>query len=303
MNINTLNYYIALYEEKNITKAAERLYISRQALSKTINVLEKELGTTLVHGKHNGVEFTQAGEYFYKRATILLHDYEKTISEIQLMNENGDLSIRLGVDYMTTHIYDDDALQPFLDIHQTMHIERIIDTPDNLEKGYLENKYDVILSHITVPSSTTKTWVSHVPFGVLMKADDSYAKKKFITVHDLEKRNVYATGGNLLFVKECNQFFHMIHSTCSVSATATNELFTNLRFIEEKNILFLTTGYYINMIKGSKQFKFVPFYYDGLKTLPNHDVYLYGEKIFVSRSEIHELILFLRSLPTKVPAK
>lgn len=300
MNINHLNYFKVLYEEKNITHAAENLYISRQALSKAILSLEEELGVKLTRGTHNGVEFTTAGDYFYKRTCILLKEYETTLNELKNMNEKGDYIIRLGVDYMTTYIYDEEALLPFTKTHPSVHFERIIRTPDELEKGYIENQYDIVLSHMDVPYTTEIKNISHIPFGVLLLSKDPLAKKKYLTDSDLENRKVYATGGNLLFVKECNQFFKSIGSSVTVRATETNELFTNLKFIEQKEILFLTTGYYRHSIEGSKLYKLLPFYYTGLKKLPNHDVYMYYEKNKLPQSLIHDLIYYLKTLPTKI---
>ena len=163
MNINHLNYFKVLYEEKNITHAAENLYISRQALSKAILSLEEELGVKLTRGTHNGVEFTTAGDYFYKRTCILLKEYETTLNELKNMNEKGDYIIRLGVDYMTTYIYDEEALLPFTKTHPSVHFEWIIRTPDELEKGYIENQDDIVLSHMDVPYTTEIKNISHIP--------------------------------------------------------------------------------------------------------------------------------------------
>ena len=84
------------------------------------------------------------------------------------MNEKGDYTIRLGVDYMTTYIYDEEALLPFTKTHSSVHFERIIRTPDELEKGYIENQYDIVLSHMDVPYTTEIKNISHIPFGVLL---------------------------------------------------------------------------------------------------------------------------------------
>lgn len=300
MNINYFRYYKFLYEEKNITKTAERLYISRQALSKAIASIEEELGTKLINGTHNGVVFTSAGDYFYKRVLVILKEYERTLFEIHQLNENGCFSIRLGVDYMTTYIYDDEALKPFLDKHPSIYVERCIATPDDLEKGYIENQYDIVLSHIRVPSPTTIQKITHIPFGILLCVNDELAKKDYLTIEDLKDRYVCATGGNILFVQECNQFFKAISSNIVVHATATNELFTNLKFIEDKKALFITTGYYRNSISGSNLYKFLPFKYDGLRKLPNHDVFMYCEENLCARKEVKEFFEYLKTLPTKI---
>ena len=47
MNQNHLDYFIAISEAGSFTEAARRLFVSRQALSRSINALESELGVTL----------------------------------------------------------------------------------------------------------------------------------------------------------------------------------------------------------------------------------------------------------------
>ena len=49
MNFTSLRYFLVTAEEGNITHAANRLFISQQALSGHINKLEKELNLRLFH--------------------------------------------------------------------------------------------------------------------------------------------------------------------------------------------------------------------------------------------------------------
>ena len=43
MNINHLQYIVMIAQERNITKAAEKLYISQSSLSYTLSAVEKEM--------------------------------------------------------------------------------------------------------------------------------------------------------------------------------------------------------------------------------------------------------------------
>ena len=48
VNINKFSYVLAIAEYQNMTKAAEALYISQPALTKSLNLLEAELGGKIV---------------------------------------------------------------------------------------------------------------------------------------------------------------------------------------------------------------------------------------------------------------
>jgi len=62
MDIKHLNYIIAIADERNITKAAEKLFMSQSSLSYYLTTLEKELGTPLFLRQRHGVTITPAGE-------------------------------------------------------------------------------------------------------------------------------------------------------------------------------------------------------------------------------------------------
>ncbi|MER5495132.1 LysR family transcriptional regulator [Streptomyces sp. NPDC002490] len=67
-----LRYFVAVAEELNFTRAAERLFISQPALSKRIRVLEKQLGADLFLRDRRTVRLTAVGEVLLPRARGVL---------------------------------------------------------------------------------------------------------------------------------------------------------------------------------------------------------------------------------------
>lgn len=57
-----------LYEEKNITRASDRLFISQPSLTYRLQQIEKEFGVTLLYRGRRGVEFTEQGEFLVQYA-------------------------------------------------------------------------------------------------------------------------------------------------------------------------------------------------------------------------------------------
>lgn len=72
MEIRQLQYFLSVAEEKNITKAAEKLHISQPPLSKQMKELENELKAQLFIRKSHGIELTEAGILFKQYALRIM---------------------------------------------------------------------------------------------------------------------------------------------------------------------------------------------------------------------------------------
>ena len=97
MDIRTLQYFVTVAEELNITKAAKKLHISQPPLSAQIKNLELELDTVLfIRGKRR-LTLTESGQLLYRRAKSILHLEEKTRSEILSMGDGMRGTIAMGL--------------------------------------------------------------------------------------------------------------------------------------------------------------------------------------------------------------
>lgn len=77
MEFKHLKTFIAVADSKSFLKAAESLYLTRQAITKTIDQLEAELGIELFFRTQKGAMMTPAGIYFYPRAAQIISEMEK----------------------------------------------------------------------------------------------------------------------------------------------------------------------------------------------------------------------------------
>ena len=97
MNWNQLRYVLTIAEEKSITRAAQRLYLTQPSLSLSLKALEEELGTPLFTRGPDGLEPTYAGSLFCAWAA------ETDISFGRLNDKLSDIAsgrrqlLRLGV--------------------------------------------------------------------------------------------------------------------------------------------------------------------------------------------------------------
>ena len=95
MDLRQLRYFAAVARERNFTRAAELLHIAQPPLSRQIQLLEGELGVTLIIRKSRPVKLTDAGRLFYEQALQILGrvDQMKDATRRVGMNRNPVLSI------------------------------------------------------------------------------------------------------------------------------------------------------------------------------------------------------------------
>ncbi|MPW23038.1 LysR family transcriptional regulator [Paraburkholderia sp. CNPSo 3157] len=95
MELRHIRYFLAVAEERNVTRAAEKLGIGQPPLSQQIHALEDELGVRLFRRTGHGVLLTEAGEAFAVDAKRLLDDARHAIKSAQSAGrgETGQLNI------------------------------------------------------------------------------------------------------------------------------------------------------------------------------------------------------------------
>jgi DNA-binding transcriptional LysR family regulator len=104
MEFRHLRYFIAVAEELNITRAAERLNVSQPPLSRQIRQLEEEVGVALFYRDPKGVFLTPAGEIFLRESRQLLAHMERVLEAVRPRKEAhcGIVNVGLGAGLSTS---------------------------------------------------------------------------------------------------------------------------------------------------------------------------------------------------------
>ncbi len=97
MNLKHLAHWLALAETGSFSRAAEKLHITQSALSRSIQVLEEDLGGPLVDrvGKKN--ELTPLGRSVLERARRIVHEAQELKQGAALLQQGGMGSLRVGL--------------------------------------------------------------------------------------------------------------------------------------------------------------------------------------------------------------
>lgn len=95
MELRHLRYFVAVAEELNFTRAAEKLRTAQPSLSQQIRDLESEIGTPLLARTKRRVELTAAGQVFLDEARLVLAQAKQaiTLARRAAEDEAGTLAI------------------------------------------------------------------------------------------------------------------------------------------------------------------------------------------------------------------
>ena len=97
MDLKKLSYFLAIAEEGQITRAAQRLHIAQPPLSQQLKQLEKELDTELVERRGSRkINLTASGRLLEERARQILNLVEQTEAELKEMEDSPRGSISIG---------------------------------------------------------------------------------------------------------------------------------------------------------------------------------------------------------------
>ncbi len=97
MELNQLKTFIAVAEEKHLTRAAERLYTSQPAVSAQLKSLEEFLGLRLFDRTPKGMTLTPAGEQLLKQACLTLDAAKQMADQAKSIQGKVMGTLKIGV--------------------------------------------------------------------------------------------------------------------------------------------------------------------------------------------------------------
>lgn len=115
MELRHLRYFIAVAEELNFSRAAERLHMAQPPLSQQIRALETELGVQLFERDKRPLQLTHAGQAFFQEAQLVLAQVEQAARRAQQASRGEVGRLAIGFNSTVTQ----SVLPNFLNSFQT----------------------------------------------------------------------------------------------------------------------------------------------------------------------------------------
>jgi DNA-binding transcriptional LysR family regulator len=95
--LRLIRYFVAVAEEGNVTRAAERLHMAQPPLSTAIRQLERQLDVRLLDRTTRGVVLTPAGELLLERGRALLRAADEVAAAVRAVEKAPTGLVRVGI--------------------------------------------------------------------------------------------------------------------------------------------------------------------------------------------------------------
>jgi DNA-binding transcriptional LysR family regulator len=123
IDLTTLRLFVAICEERNLTRAAAREGIAASAVSKRMNDFELAFGVSLFTRMSKGMALTAAGETLLHHARVTLLNVEKIASELGEYSRGIRGHVRMLANLSAIVQFLPEDLSRFFEAHQALRID------------------------------------------------------------------------------------------------------------------------------------------------------------------------------------
>ena len=195
MDIQQIKYFSRVYEMRSFTQAADSLFISRQALRKSVARLAQEMGEPLFENRGNVLFPTAAADLLFSTSRPVLSAFAQMEAELNLGKLKSQGIVRFGQSVEASDVMTSGEMRQVIDFSSTNELvtKGMRFTEANcveLRQQILEGDLDYASLIATVVNESLFDYDTAIGgrIHIAVRADDPLAEKSFIRLEDLEGR-------------------------------------------------------------------------------------------------------------------
>lgn len=198
MTIQQLKAFLAVCEDLNYTRAAEKCYISRQALRQNIAALENELCGALFHNVYNHLSLTEKGEKLQREAAPVVEAFDR-LEQTMRADIAGNCLLHIGISHSLIPDYLpnlDDYLDAFSLLYPGVSFHKEYCMNDDIVPAIRSGALDcgLQLDLRCGSADIARTELTAHPSAMLLSRRHPLAGKPFLTKEDLPGQTVCLPG-------------------------------------------------------------------------------------------------------------
>ncbi len=151
MNIYQLQYFLMVAREENISKAAEKVNLSQQALSSVISTLEKQLDVKLFDRVGRKIVLNENGRILLESAEVIVQEHDAMMEKLKQQKKSKSKTLRIGT---TSTQAIRRILMSFMQDNEDVQVTNFYISAGLLQDTIKRNDVDLIVS--TIPYSDGK---------------------------------------------------------------------------------------------------------------------------------------------------
>lgn len=254
MNIQQLEYIVALDELKNFSKAAEKCFITQATLSTMVKRLEEEFDTTIFDRKSSPITTTECGKELVLQAKKILHETEVFADLAQTSKFNISGHIRIGIIPTIANSLFPIIIDPLMKKFPLLQLSFVEITTNNIVKQLREGTIDAGILATPLESNDIEDDVLYYETLMVYNSEKS-TRKKYILPKDLKKEKVWMLEeGHCLreqFINLCS--LEAKHNLPRNFTFEANSLDTLLNLVDHFGGLTLIPELYVKQMSEERQ--------------------------------------------------
>lgn len=189
MNIQQLEYFLAVAKFLNFTRAAEKYYISQTAITQQIKSLEEQLEVKLFNRSKRYVELTPAGMVFVEEAKNIINIMKEAVNKTQAAATGlfGNLTVGFIKGYEHTNF--PEKIHLFKNFNENINLFLKRKDPIPLYENLEKNKYDIVFNFDFNGEkyiNFERKLIERIPLVAVLYKKHPLANRKFIFREELK---------------------------------------------------------------------------------------------------------------------
>ena len=186
MTLNELRYLVAVAQERNFGRAAQKCFVSQPALSVAVQKLEEELGAQVFERAKNEVSVTPVGERIVEQAQRVLEEAARVREIAQAGRNQLTGALKLGAIFTVAPYLLPDLIPALHALAPQMPLDLEENLTENLEAGLKSGRLDAAIVALPfAPSGVVAEVLYEEPFEVVVPASHKWAKRRSVQPAEL----------------------------------------------------------------------------------------------------------------------
>lgn len=181
MDLRRLRYFIAVAECGNISKAAQKIFLTQPALSRQIKTLEDEIGQPLIERQAHSIRLTPTGETLLTEARELLRHAEEVLKRVRACGQG--VHLRIGYAPSLASGLLSHAVESFVQKHPDTQVELFDLSSQEMLEGLQAGTLDVAITATPERDTRGLRWkpLAQIPWQLAVHQSHPLARRAKIT--------------------------------------------------------------------------------------------------------------------------